>query len=45
MNVYQAMTTTNGLADDAAIEPEDDEGPPYDRLDRKTAAKCGLWLD
>jgi hypothetical protein len=41
------MTTTDGLADDPATggERAEDEGPPYGRLDRETAAKCGLWLD
>ena len=48
------MTTIDGPADEAAIEEgagledeaaDEDEGPPYSRLDEETAAKCGLWLE
>lgn len=42
------MTPTDGQADEAATEDEDgdeDDGPPYSKLDEATAAKCGLWLE
>lgn len=47
------MTTTDGTADEAANEEgaaiedaaDEDEGPPYSKLDEETAAKCGLWLE
>lgn len=38
------MTTTDGLADETAEDGEEDEDePPYSKLDEETAAKCGLW--
>lgn len=36
--------TTDGLAEESAPDEEDeDDEPPYSKLDPETAAKCGLW--
>lgn len=42
-----AIEEDAGVEDGAAIEDaaDEDEGPPYSRLDEETAAKCGLWLE
>lgn len=42
-----AIEAEAGVEDGAAIEDaaEEDQGPPYSRLDEATAAKCGLWLE
>lgn len=42
------MTPTDAQADETATEGaegDEDEGPPYSKLDPETAAKCGLWLE
>lgn len=40
-----ARMTTDGLAEESAPDEENDEDdePPYSKLDPETAAKCGLW--
>ena len=38
------MTANDGRADETATDgDEEDDEPPYSKLDEKTAAKCGLW--
>lgn len=44
------MTTEDRDQDGGAFdadeeETDEEEGPPYSRLDPDTAARCGLWLE
>lgn len=39
------MTDSDEGTDGGEPDEEEEEGPPYSRLDRETAARCGLWLE